>query len=413
VLFNFAHLRCVKFIFTSFLVFISPFLGAQNLCLTAEKTLERIATNESYRIEMQRLDSLSMSFKEGRISSESRDVKQYNIPVVVHVLYEYEENNISPEQIHAQIDALNRDFNWEQSDKDKIPGIWQGIGKESGFRFHLADKDPNGDFTTGITRTKTSIKGIGSTDFYYNKQRGGINPWPLPHYVNIWVCALEGNLLGFSYLPSNSVEPNDGIVIDPRAFGSIGTAQSPYNLGRTLVHEMGHYFGLRHPWGNEEGSCTDSDYMNDTPWQREANFGCKNFPTISCSSEPDGDMFVNFMDYSNDSCSLLFTKDQVNFMQLIIRTSKVTLLHSPAITGMGEESINSRIAIYPNPSSGVFQADFFEDNSTPFEVKDALGRTVQSGIIESGNKIDLTRFDDGMYFLVSSFGVQKLMLKKG
>src|SRR5690606_1306764 len=187
----------------------------------------------------------------------------------------------------------------------------------------------------------------------------------------------------FSYLPSISAEDEDGIVIDPRALGTMGSAQAPYANGRTLVHEMGHYFGLRHLWGNEEGSCTNTDYMKDTPWQREANFGCSDFPSVSCPSEKNGDMFMNFMDYSNDTCSLLFTKNQVEFMQLILRTSKVTLLHSKAVTGLDEKSSTPQLHVYPNPTSDVFYVELVSNKTpTQFTITDALGRIIKTGTID-------------------------------
>ena len=374
-------------------------LCAQHKCATMERTQQRAAAEESYAKGLEANRQLAESFEAG-IYGADRSIKQVDLAVVVHVLYREESDNISMEQIHSQIDVLNRDFNWEQNDKGLIPEIWRESGETSGFRFHLADKDPDGNFTTGVTRKQTTVSDIGGGEDYYRAEWGGIEPWPQPHYINIWVCEIGGNVLGFTYLPSVSAQPSDGIVMDPRAFGTTGTAVHPYNGGRTLVHEMGHYFGLRHLWGQEEGDCTNTDYMADTPWQREANFGCNDFPHVSCPSEPDGDMFMNFMDYADDECGLLFTKNQIEFMQLVLQTAKVTLLHSPAITGITEPD-DLGLTIYPNPAEEKINALFDSRyKGKKFGVYNALGQEVRTGSVSSSvESVDLSNLSKGVYFL--------------
>ncbi|MEZ4721850.1 MAG: hypothetical protein R2813_08255, partial [Flavobacteriales bacterium] len=178
-----------------------------------QKSLERSALSPQYAEGLRQMDSL---YAVAEYAAASRDeFPTVHIPLVVHVLYENEEYNIPDSQIHAQIEALNRDFNWEQDDKVRIPEIWRNLGRSTNFRFFLADKDPDGNFTHGITRTKTSVKDIGNTESYYRSSQGGVDPWVQPHYVNIWVCIIDDRTLGFTYLPSKNPEPSDGIVIDP------------------------------------------------------------------------------------------------------------------------------------------------------------------------------------------------------
>lgn len=376
-----------------------------------ERSLLRASLDENYAEGLEEYEHLLESFESQSIAASDRAVKTVDLAVVVHVLYREESDNISMEQIHSQIDVLNRDFNWEQTDKALIPEIWRDLGAATGFRFHLADKDPDGNFTTGVTRRQTFTQDIGGGEDYYRSEWGGIDPWPQPHYINIWVCEIGENILGFTYLPSVSAEPSDGIVMDPRAFGTIGTAVSPYNGGRTLVHEMGHYFGLRHLWGMEEGSCTNTDYMADTPWQQEANFGCNSFPHISCPSEPKGDMFMNFMDYADDECALLFTKNQVEFMQLVLQTAKVTLLHSTAVTGVkeGEREVTS---VYPNPSEGIFYINIGKGlRESNYILFDSMGRRLESNTLVDGlNSLDVSNYSNGIYFI--KIGTQSIRLIK-
>lgn len=389
-------------------------LHAQSRCATAERTLRAAAADPEYQQSLAAFEALSARFEAGLMDEALRDgPKQVDIPVVVHVLYREEEDNISYEQILGQIEALNQNFAWETNDKHKIPEVWRGLGRATGFRFHLADRDPDGNFTHGVTRTYTSIPGIGELDFYYQSDKGGVDPWPQAHYLNIWVCEINNSTLGFSILPSSSMAANDGIVMAPRAFGTMGSAEPPYDGGRTLVHEVGHYFGLRHTWGADENSCTSTDYMSDTPWQRSPNHHCASFPHISCPSESNGDMFMNYMDYANDSCMLLFTERQVSFMQLVLRTNRVTLLHSQGYTGVKETEAPAGMKVYPNPSSGMVYIEF-ETGQLPEQVGivNIVGEQVRvlyprSMILQA----DLRDLPRGVYFLTTPQVSGKIVLR--
>jgi hypothetical protein len=393
------------------LLFFGSYTYAQNPCGTMARSNNLETVSVSYHAGMEEMRNMAANFESGVVSPNNRGTDEMVIPVVVHVVYRENVNNISMEQINSQIEALNRDFGWTQNDKDKIPSIWRDLGKSSGFIFELADKDPDGNFTNGVTRTKTTVQDIGDTNAYYRTSLGGIDPWIQSHYVNIWVCEIGNNVLGYTYLPSTSAEPNDGIVMAPRAFGMIGTATAPYDKGRTLVHEMGHYFGLRHLWGTEEGACTNTDYMNDTPWQNEANFGCPNFPTVSCSSEDDGDMFMNFMDYTRDTCALFFTTNQVEFMQLVLLTSKVTLTHSKAVTSIAEES-RSRINVFPNPTSHMLSVDLRGGEAVQYTLVNALGQVEFNGILKQGlNQLDMHELKPGVYFMKSTDWLEYIVVQ--
>jgi hypothetical protein len=136
-----------------------------------------------------------------------------------------------------------------------------------------------------------------------------VDPWPTDRYLNLWVCNLGSNLLGYAQFPGGPAA-TDGVVILYAAFGTQGTATAPFNKGRTATHEVGHYLNLRHIWG-DRNDCTGNDFVTDTPPAGAANFGKPKFPHITCNNGPDGDMFMNYMDYVDDAAMVMFTTGQV------------------------------------------------------------------------------------------------------
>ena len=240
------------------------------------------------------------------------------IPVVVHVVHHpsYPQTNISDAQIQAQIEALTRDFRRNNADVGTIPAPFQPLASDTGIEFYLASTDPNGGQTDGITRTQ-SDKPYFTTVLrdVMSAATGGADPWPADCYLNIWVCGrLVGqdglSRLGFATYPGVS-DGRDGVVLTHWACGSGGTAEPPYDLGRTAVHEVGHWLNLHHLWGDAEGCGAGDDYVDDTPPQAGPNFEFPDFPHVSCDNGPDGDMFMNYMDHTDDACLRMFTPDQV------------------------------------------------------------------------------------------------------
>lgn len=109
------------------------------------------------------------------------------------------------------------------------------------------------------------------------------------------------------------------------AFGTTGTATAPFDLGRTTTHEIGHWLNLRHIWGDDGTGCAGSDFVADTPNQGGPNYGKPTFPQISCGNGPNGDMFVNFMDYVDDAAMVMFTAEQTVRMQAALDSNRSTL----------------------------------------------------------------------------------------
>ncbi|HEY9611633.1 zinc metalloprotease [Allocoleopsis sp.] len=246
------------------------------------------------------------------------------IPVVVHVVYNTPEQNVSEEQIRSQIDVLNRDFRKQNSDIASIPAAFQPLAADARIEFVLATTDPNGNPTNGITRTATTATGFADDDRVKSAATGGANPWPSDRYLNIWVCQMSGGLLGYAQFPGGPAA-TDGVVITHTGFGTIGTAAAPFNLGRTTTHEIGHWLNLRHIWGDDGNGCNGSDFVNDTPNQAGPNFGKPSFPRVTCSNGPNGDLFMNYMDYTDDAAMFMFTAGQVVRMQAVLDNERASI----------------------------------------------------------------------------------------
>jgi len=234
------------------------------------------------------------------------------IPVVCHVVYKTSSGNISVAQIKSQMSVLNKDFRAKNTDANKVPGVWRGLVADAGVRFVLASRDPRGNPTSGITRTKTTRPSFSDDDSVKSTAAGGINPWPANKYLNIWVCHLV-LWLGYAQFPGGPAK-TDGVVILHTAFGTRGTATAPFNKGRTATHEIGHWLNLRHIWGDTE-DCSGGDFIADTPNAEGPNYGKPSFPHISCKNGPNGDMFMNYMDYVDDDAMFMFTTQQVARMR--------------------------------------------------------------------------------------------------
>ena len=245
----------------------------------------------------------------GRAAKSMESDQIRTLPVVVHVVYHTAAENISDAQIASQIEALNRDFSAGNADKTATPVPWTGLIVDSKIRFALATKNPKGKKTNGITRTKTKKTSFSSQDEVKSKATGGVNAWPTDKYLNLWVCALGERLLGYAQFPGGP-PATDGVVILNTAFGTVGTAAVPFNLGRTVVHEVGHWLNLNHIWG-DTNDCSGTDHISDTPHAKLPNFGKPAFPHVTCANGPNGDMFVNYMDYVDDAAMVMFTNGQV------------------------------------------------------------------------------------------------------
>jgi hypothetical protein len=263
------------------------------------------------------------------------EVSIVTIPVVVHVVYKNQIQNINEQQISSQIAVLNTDYSMLNSDISKAED-YRPLAVDTKIHFKLATRDPNGNPTTGITRTSTNVSSFTFDDKVKSASTGGKDPWDTSSYLNMWVCALSGGLLGYAQFPG--MDPaTDGVVINYRAFGvrgaggQPGTAQPPFDLGRTATHEVGHWLNLLHIWGDDDGGCDQSDEVDDTPNQADKNFGKPAYPHITCNNGPHGDMFMNYMDYVDDDSMVMFSRVQGQRMQAALSGPRVSILSSQGI----------------------------------------------------------------------------------
>lgn len=240
------------------------------------------------------------------------------IPLVFHVLWNTAVENIIDSQITSQVRILNEDFRSLNADTGNTPPFFKNLRGKTKFWFVLAKQNPFGMPTNGINRVYTFRKQGFALDGRVNVSRlGGQDAWDPRYYVNIWVCNMESasGTVGATYFPGGSLK-RDGIMIDYRYLGTGGVTLPPYNLGRTMTHEIGHYFNLDHTWGPTDISfapfCGDDDHVEDTPPQSNANYYCPVFPRPSCGNTSD--MYMNYMDYVDDPCMNMFSKGQVERM---------------------------------------------------------------------------------------------------
>jgi hypothetical protein len=262
----------------------------------------------SYRANQMRLEDATTRRREARF--DLAKAKVVTIKTVVNVVFKTAEQNVSAAQINSQIKALNKDFRATNPDKSQTPAPWTGLVSDSRIKFKLVK----------VTRTRTTQDDFAHDDGMKKASTGGIAPFSPKTHLNIWVCALRDSLLGYAQFPGGPAS-TDGVVVNYLAFGTTGTAEPPFHKGRTATHEIGHYFNLRHIWADTP-DCGGSDNVADTPNCAGPNTGMPSFPTITCNNGPSGDMFVNYMDYTDDSGMFMFTTQQVLRMRTALDTER-------------------------------------------------------------------------------------------
>ena len=332
-------------IFTLLLASICLVATAQERCGTEAHTRNMIKNNPSYATARAKVNDQTNKWIENHPNHSEKLI--ITIPVVVHIIWNTNAENISDAQIESQIEILNADFRRTNIDVINTPSVWQSIAADCEIEFCLASTDPNGNATTGITRTQTTETSFSmNNDPVKHTSNGGIDAWDNDDYLNIWVCDLSGGTLGYATQPSNWIGSTDGVVIGYKYFGNTGTAQPPYHKGRTATHEVGHWLNLDHLWGGW-GSC-GNDQVADTPKQETENYSCPAFPlnANACNTtNANGDMFMNYMDYTNDACMNLFTNGQKARMLAAINNYRQNMLsHSlcEGSVGITEFKNNSR-----------------------------------------------------------------------
>ena len=344
------------------------------------------------------------------------------IPVVVHIVYRTASENISDAQVKSQIEALNRDFRRKNSDSVNTPDRFKSLAADVSIEFYLATADPFGRATNGIVRKQTNVSDWRMDDQIKQAARGGDNAWDSRYYLNLWVGNMLG-LLGYSSAPGSDAS-KDGVVINTTAFGTVNV-NGPYNMGRTAVHEVGHWLGLKHIWGDTY--CGD-DGIDDTPKQGNFTSGCPGGFRSSCTNGTLGDMYMNYMDFTDDACINLFTTGQKEKMLALFRTGgpRNGILSSK---GLGEPwtteapiaetplptATNTRFQFYPNPVSSELVLDLSYNEAwvgRTLSLCNANGTLLmQFTVTAKTQKVNVARLQPGLYFIQGDNGKEKIREK--
>ncbi len=356
----------------------------------------------------------------------------YRIPVVVHVVHNGEAigtgPNISYEQILSQIQVLNEDFR-RVAGTNGFNDHPQGVDTQ--IEFFLTERDPEGILLEepGVDRINggRSSWPRGSIRNPIDRVLKPTSIWDPTRFFNIWTVNFGGfisrDLLGYaqfpegsglSGLPESGEDPNtDGIVVGYKYFGSSekGTfpdLHAPFDLGRTTTHEVGHWMGLRHIWG--DGACNVDDFCSDTPLAESPSFGCP-MQKISCGTE---DMFENYMDYTDDACMNIFTRQQKERMLQVLsdspRRKELVERENANPSTSSKEELAYGIKLWPNPSATGDYTIFIPSGLivSSYDIYDLLGRPYAAKIVYSSKPeqkwtLSLDAANKGIYLLKLNF----------
>lgn len=388
-------------------------------CGTMEHLAHMIQENPQLEAQMQQYNAELDQWIAANANQRTQNAV-ITIPVVFHILYNTTAENIPDTQVKSQVEAMNADFMGTNADLSKVPAVYKSFMDNPQIQFCLAQRTPTGEATTGIihkSTTKTSFSGNDAAKF---SAQGGDDAWDTKKYFNIWICDLGASLLGYAEFPTGTATNTFGYVGHYKYTGTIGSTK-PFHLGRTTTHEIGHCLNLRHIWGDAD---CGNDQVSDTPTQEAANSGCPTFPSVTCSNGPNGDMFMNYMDYSDDACMNSFTKGQVTRMLAVMNKAPYNALATsngcqpPVNTAIGDYAAEASFSIYPNPSDGLINVSFIiTDKSThSLEVKNVLGQVVYKEALNglSGNyskSINIQEFGKGTY-TITLMNDHNLLAKK-
>ena len=399
----------------------------QAACYSSDYKQELIRKTPELALKIAAIESSTKQFIVNRKASNgdsktpSNDFPLITIPVVVHILYQSSGQNISDAQVISQIDVLNKDYQRLNGDSINTPEIFRPFAASCGFRFVLATTDPQGSPTNGIIRKHTDILAFSIDDRIKSSALGGDDPWNCDNYLNIWVGNLTSGILGYSSVVGGPKD-KDGVAIQFTAFGTMGSVLAPFNKGRTATHEIGHWLNLIHTWGDAD--CGD-DQVADTPPQKGPNRGCPSAVRITCGSGPYGDMYMNYMDFTDDACLNIFTADQRDRMRALFAAGGVRskILSSTAADGVSasrpidattSEADGAGLRIYPNPASDRVMIHMSDSASVPLTlgIYNTIGQRLSTiQIYQSHQEINVGSFPRGIYYLHVEGGNKHVVLK--
>src|SRR5687768_9645572 len=344
-------------------LFLSAPLTPQQKCSSYEVLQQQMAANPEFARKVRESEKNFANYiRQGGAQRGNARPGVVTVPVVVHVVYNTADQNISDAQVQSQIDVLNEDFTATNNDYNNYNAGYGAVFGDANIEFCLDQ----------IVRVQTNKRSFGWNDGVKKVRQGGSAAIDPMHKLNIWVCNLGQNLLGYAQFPGGPAE-TFGVVCHYRAVGR-GDAYdvfSAYDLGRTTTHEVGHCLGLRHIWG--DATC-GNDFVDDTPLHNTANFGCPGEGHLSTCTGNPLEMWMNFMDYTDDRCMYMFSDGQVARADFFVETdAQLTSIFNSSCTGgkgnnhitniSGSGAINSArlsapgFVIYPTISSGYVTLD--------------------------------------------------------
>ncbi|HEX6846127.1 MAG TPA: M43 family zinc metalloprotease [Chitinophagaceae bacterium] len=410
------HLAVLIFIVTGFQLF------GQKTCSMDEYVGKQSRENVFLKENLEQVEA----FTRERTNSTSTTQRvmglpeMITVPVVFHILYHTPEQNVDRAMLDRLITALNRDFNKRNSDTSNIPSVFKPYATSMGFEFKIATLDPRGLNTSGVVRKYTPIGYWLSDDKMKFSASYGDDAWDSKSYLNVWICNMK-DVLGYSTLPG--MDPKtDGVVLSFEDLLSHRGTTPGVNDLRTIVHEAGHWLNLYHIWG--ESYCGD-DKVDDTPKQGSYTPGCPNGTRVTCSNGPVGDMYMNYMDFTDDVCMNMFTRGQRKRARILFEPGgpRNSILFSKGLNGSTVTIPEPpdfypkwmHVQVYPNPATTSINLYFDYDErwkGKKWEILDMSGRIVLSKTISSRiEMIDVSRLNAGVYFIRSEKDEEKIRTK--
>ncbi|WP_229214220.1 M43 family zinc metalloprotease [Dyadobacter flavalbus] len=308
---------------------------------------------------------------------------EITIPVVFHVVLT-RQSLVTDAQILAQLDTINKDYAGLNASADKIPLYFKPLFGQSGIRFCLAQRTPNDVPSTGIVRYTTLKTSFDyTTNQLKHAESGGADAWDTDRYLNIWITDLSSTTLGYATFPDDGVPDEQGVAID---YSSLpGGSATGYNQGKTLTHELGHYFSLFHIWGDDNGTCTGTDEVEDTPNQSNSTSTCRTgMVTDRCTTSAPGIMYQNYMDYTPDACLYMFTKMQVARMEAAYETYRSLLSLSNGCVPVNLKNKDASIGAITEPEQRLCSNVFAPKVTLVNKGKEILTSVIIHAVIDNG-----------------------------